>query len=348
MAYVYGHYKADTGELFYIGKGTGQRAWHTKGRNDRWKKIVAKHGLVVEILVDNLSEEDAYAKEIELIAEIGLENLANMQEGGQGLTITSAQQLVNDPEWKVKHARAMQDPEHRKKMKALNTERWQDPTFREKHKQGIQHLLDTNPNFYKEKAKRNWQDPTYREKMRDVMQAAGLKKSQDPVFIAKMTEINRKKAQDPIFRKNLQAAIDSPEYKKKMELKWQNPDVRAKHKAAMQKNAQDPEWRQKITAAAHKRWSDPAYRQKMEALYADPEWQRKSKAQAEKQKKEVTLISPMGEQVHVRGLAEFARAHNLYPSRLSQVIHKKIPQYKGWRLYDPDHPINQFIEDTSG
>ena len=82
MAYVYGHYKADTGELFYIGKGTGSRAWCKDSRNPYWKNIVKKHGLEVRILEDNLTDAEALDKEKQLIEEIGLDNLANLTEGG--------------------------------------------------------------------------------------------------------------------------------------------------------------------------------------------------------------------------------------------------------------------------
>ncbi len=86
MAYVYGHYKADTGDLFYIGKGTGDRAWSNRKRNKHWRHTVNKHGYVVKILEDNLTEELAYVKEKQLIEEVGLENLTNMTDGGRGGT----------------------------------------------------------------------------------------------------------------------------------------------------------------------------------------------------------------------------------------------------------------------
>ena len=60
MAYVYGHYKKDTGELFYIGKGSGKRAWRPDKRNRHWQYVVNKHGYVVKILEDNLTDEEAY------------------------------------------------------------------------------------------------------------------------------------------------------------------------------------------------------------------------------------------------------------------------------------------------
>lgn len=83
--YVYGHYTADTDELFYIGKGTGKRAWATSTRNRQWYQTVKDHGLVVKILVDGLTTEESYIKERELIEQIGQHKLTNMTAGGEGL-----------------------------------------------------------------------------------------------------------------------------------------------------------------------------------------------------------------------------------------------------------------------
>ena len=83
MAYVYGHYKADTGELFYIGKGTHPRRAKVKyRRNSHWKRVVNKHGYTIKILYDGLTDQEALDKEAELIAEYGLDNLANFTSGG--------------------------------------------------------------------------------------------------------------------------------------------------------------------------------------------------------------------------------------------------------------------------
>jgi len=80
--YIYGHYRNDTGELFYIGKGTSKRAWSKHGRNSYWHNIVKKHDYFVEILHDDLSEEKAFSKEKELIKS--LSPCANIASGGIG------------------------------------------------------------------------------------------------------------------------------------------------------------------------------------------------------------------------------------------------------------------------
>lgn len=84
--YVYLHRKKSTNEVFYVGKGHGKRAWKTTGRNERWTRTYKKYGMVVEIVFDSLTEEDAFQCEIDTILEFkyfGAE-LCNMTSGGEG------------------------------------------------------------------------------------------------------------------------------------------------------------------------------------------------------------------------------------------------------------------------
>jgi hypothetical protein len=92
MAYVYRHIRLDNNEVFYI--GIGVRAKHRRSRtivrrNPHWKNIVAKSEWRAEILIDNISFEEAKLEEISLIkqygrADLGLGTLVNMTDGGDG------------------------------------------------------------------------------------------------------------------------------------------------------------------------------------------------------------------------------------------------------------------------
>lgn len=82
--YVYAHRRKTDGKIFYIGKGCGKRAWKKSTRSEWWKRIEAKHGRTVEILWRGENEEEAFAKEAEIVATIGLENLCNLRDGGEG------------------------------------------------------------------------------------------------------------------------------------------------------------------------------------------------------------------------------------------------------------------------
>ncbi len=87
--YVYAHRRATTGEIFYIGKGQGRRAFDSTGRNRHWHFVVKKHGFTVEIVQDGLQEFAAFELECDLIAlygrkDCGLGELVNYTDGGEG------------------------------------------------------------------------------------------------------------------------------------------------------------------------------------------------------------------------------------------------------------------------
>lgn len=96
--YVYLHRRNDTGEVFYVGKGTlrqrqrtqvCERAMSQKRRSRRWQNVVAKHGYSVQIFASCETDTEAQRLEVALIAEygradIGTGSLVNMTDGGDG------------------------------------------------------------------------------------------------------------------------------------------------------------------------------------------------------------------------------------------------------------------------
>lgn len=85
MAYVYLHTKPN-GEIFYVGKGSGERAWRKAQRSDSWKNVVNKYGYKISIFLDNVSDEKAFSVERDLIEAIGLDNLTNITKGAGGVS----------------------------------------------------------------------------------------------------------------------------------------------------------------------------------------------------------------------------------------------------------------------
>ena len=57
--YVYVHYRLDTGNPFYVGKGTKYRASCRQDRNKYWHNIVNKYGYRIQILQNNLNKIQA-------------------------------------------------------------------------------------------------------------------------------------------------------------------------------------------------------------------------------------------------------------------------------------------------
>lgn len=86
--YVYLHRRKTDNKVFYVGKGKGRRAFSSSNRNNHWCNTKNKHGLVVEIVFDNLSEEDSFQVEIDTILEFKYfgHPLTNMTNGGEGLS----------------------------------------------------------------------------------------------------------------------------------------------------------------------------------------------------------------------------------------------------------------------
>ena len=82
--YVYVHRKQTDGSIFYVGKGTGNRAYAIASRSAYWHRVFRKHGRVVQIVASGLSEQCAFSLERAMIAYIGTGRLCNMTLGGEG------------------------------------------------------------------------------------------------------------------------------------------------------------------------------------------------------------------------------------------------------------------------
>jgi len=84
--YTYIHRTADDGRIFYVGKGSGNRAWKPFDRSDWWHKTAKKHGFEVEICAQWKTENEAFEHEKFLILcfnDLGF-RLVNLTAGGDG------------------------------------------------------------------------------------------------------------------------------------------------------------------------------------------------------------------------------------------------------------------------
>jgi hypothetical protein len=87
--YIYFHINPLKNEVFYVGKGKDKRAWSYTGRSLYWTNIVKKYSYIVDIVEENLTEQEAFDREIFYINKIGrkdlgLGSLINMTDGGDG------------------------------------------------------------------------------------------------------------------------------------------------------------------------------------------------------------------------------------------------------------------------
>ena len=87
--YVYEHIRNDTKEVFYVGKGKGNRSSNKSihHRSKYWQRIVSKaNGFSIRYVAVDIEEELAFFVEIERISQLK-ENgvsLCNLTDGGEG------------------------------------------------------------------------------------------------------------------------------------------------------------------------------------------------------------------------------------------------------------------------
>jgi hypothetical protein len=105
--YVYQYIRED-GTPYYIGKGRNRRAWEPH-RRANGSDMRPKDKGRIQILKENLSEQDAWDLEDELILKYGRQDLgtgilANLSNGGRGgQTVSSMARMgKNNPRWGVK------------------------------------------------------------------------------------------------------------------------------------------------------------------------------------------------------------------------------------------------------
>jgi hypothetical protein len=87
--YIYHHISEKTGEIFYIGKGCKNRAYAFKRRGRLWESFYKKHGCIVVIHIQNLTEKESYnleKLEIKRLKKIN-QCRANISLGGYGVTV---------------------------------------------------------------------------------------------------------------------------------------------------------------------------------------------------------------------------------------------------------------------
>ena len=126
--YVYVHTNPSNGKVFYVGKGSSNRAYQTRSRNDHWKNTVNKYGINVSIVKDNMTNEEAASFEMWLISFYGMENLCNMTAGGEGcisLKQESKDKISNSLKGKT------QSFESNQKRIASLKKTWANPELRE-------------------------------------------------------------------------------------------------------------------------------------------------------------------------------------------------------------------------
>lgn len=175
--YVYTWTRPDTGEIFYVGKGRGDRDVSRRNRGKHFLNIIAKlerNGLspIIKRVAENLTEDDAFSIERNEISRIGrrdlgLGSLVNMTDGGDG-----SSGYIPTEEAKAKLSASLrklfEDPVQRKKRSDANIRRYEDPAERERTSAANRKAHAENPERRVRQSaslKRHYEDPIEREKL---------------------------------------------------------------------------------------------------------------------------------------------------------------------------------------
>jgi hypothetical protein len=212
---VYAHYRKSDGLMFYIGIGSKWRPYSTESRNQHWTNVVAKHGYTIEVLLSDLTWEEACAVEIEMIAgfrsEVGQQwaKLTNQTDGGEGAKgwskdprnakwLEKLRRLCESPEWRAKTAeasKAAQSPEWRANVITAN-----------RNKTPEQHANQARAN------RKLAQCPEWRRKNAEAA------RNRSSEWRSKNAEAMRKRADDPSYREAMRKLAETPEWRTRFQV----------------------------------------------------------------------------------------------------------------------------------
>jgi hypothetical protein len=103
--YVYEWFIVDTLEVFYVGKGTGNRRFETHNRNIYFKNVYNKHKCAVRVIAQSLTNDEAFTIEQDRIYELKAKGLAkcNLTLGGKGWSTGELNPTARNPHFGEKN-----------------------------------------------------------------------------------------------------------------------------------------------------------------------------------------------------------------------------------------------------
>ena len=137
--YVYTHSRIlpnGSTEIFYVGKGSGWRAWNTAARSQTWKNYAGFSDIEIDIIEEFESEADAYAFEFYLTSSwkaIGAD-LAGLGDGGTrgayGYTFAEKRHHSAPQKCTVDGIRIFRSKDEMKRELGKGKRGWRHPDFR--------------------------------------------------------------------------------------------------------------------------------------------------------------------------------------------------------------------------
>jgi len=266
MFYVY-VYKdprpSNNRRVVYVGKGTGDRKW------DHWHKSVHKNkGFgnflallrrdklepIVEVVLDNLEETDAFVEEMRLIELYGRRDLKtgylfNLTDGGEGFA-----NIVRTGEWSANISSALLTPEQKSRNAEAAAKRWADPDYRARTTEAIRKALkDPEVIRRREEGKAAF---IHTDEFRETMRNASIKMWKNEEYATKVIA-SQKQAQSTPEMRAVKAQISTTT--------WADPDVRKKRTTGIKSSRNTEESKAKTSAQAKAQWADPEYAAKQRA-----------------------------------------------------------------------------------
>lgn len=228
--FVYVDYTTESeARPYYVGKGVLARVRNLKARNKLHAHISEKYGLERKCVLEFVTEQEAFAEEKRLIAELktyfygGNDHWGcNFTLGGEGSAghhsppITDAHREIlrkinshpksDETRSKMKEAaiRRANDPVWREKMRQVSEERWKNEEYRELHKQrttGKSRTLEQRLQF-SEAQKLSWSDDEKKERLK----IGNKRRFANPEERKRISEKLRELWKDPDYRDKMMKA----------------------------------------------------------------------------------------------------------------------------------------------
>ncbi len=272
MFCVYAYFRPDSGEPFYIGKGTTRRArvHLNRSHNSAVNRVIAKlrrSNLEPEVRVLFIGTDvECKCEEIRLIRHFGRRNLKqgpllNMTDGGDGFlgkvfsrTELEALRTAAKRQW-------MDELSRSKKIEAIRRS-WRHPTTRENRLKGaVKGGATLRRRFAAE--------PEARQRLSQQIKQAWT----DPKFRERMSEATKTRMSNPETRLHLSAII-AQKFK-------EDPTYRERVSAGVRRRLSDPEFRERLLQACR----DPSRRAKISAAATGRQWPEYMKERFSQQKR---------------------------------------------------------------
>jgi hypothetical protein len=235
-----------------VRRGTGKSMWYTFLK----KSMSAGREIVVEIIADGLTSEQAKNVEIDLIAKhgrraMGCGTLMNVSAGGDGIDSEVAKEIHSRPGMKEKIGRAISAAAARPEVKQLRMrslkEAYANPEVIRRVSNAVRKALQRSEvkERHSNGVRSSWAKPEERERRTEAI----LKANRNPEVRARHVAANRRIHADPTVQAK-RAAIRA------------DPLFRERHAAATKAAMASPEIKEKVAAGLLKAWSRPELRKR--------------------------------------------------------------------------------------